>query len=81
MAWADRCDMTLRRVVGQPGDQDMLSIWSKLARPREKYSGAGPTYNRLNRERKEGEKVAKGFAVARNWGNSQGASCFAIPWQ
>jgi len=36
----------------------------------------------MNRERKGGEKVAEGFAVAKNWGNSQGAkgpSCFVIP--
>ena len=59
----------------------MLSNWRNLPRPREKCSGEGPTYNRLNRE-KEGEKVAEGFAVAMNWDNSQGAkepSCFVIP--
>jgi hypothetical protein len=33
-------------------------------------------------KRKEGEKVAEGFGVAMNWGNSQGAkepSCFVVP--
>jgi hypothetical protein len=30
-----------------------LGNWRNLPRPREKYVGAGPTYNRLNRE-KEG---------------------------
>jgi hypothetical protein len=60
----------------------MLSNWRNIPSPREKYFGAGPTYNRLNRERKEGEKVTEGSAVAMNWGNSQGAkgpSHFVIP--
>ncbi len=60
----------------------MLSNWRNLPRPRAKGSGAGPTYNRMNREKEGGEKVAEGFAVAMNWGNSQGAkgpNCFVIP--
>jgi hypothetical protein len=36
-----------------------LSNWRNLPRPREKYFGAGPTYNRLNRE-KEGRREGGG---------------------
>ena len=37
----------------------MLRNWRSPPRPREKYSGAGPTYNRLNRE--TGRDVLKSF--------------------
>src|SRR5260370_35500741 len=37
----------------------MTSNWRNLTRPREKDSGAGPTYNRLNRE-KEGRREGGG---------------------
>jgi len=37
----------------------MFSNWRNLPRPREKYSGTGPTYNRLNRE-KEGRREGGG---------------------
>jgi hypothetical protein len=61
--------------------KSLNAIFGNLPRPREKDSGAGPTYNRLNRG-KEGEKVSEGFKVAMNWGNSRGAkgpSCCVIP--
>src|SRR5258707_12260254 len=37
----------------------MTSNWRNLTRPRAKDSGAGPTYNRLNRE-KEGRREGGG---------------------
>src|ERR1039458_2418584 len=37
----------------------MLSNWRNLTRPREKNSGAGPTYNRLNREKGRREGVGR----------------------
>ena len=60
----------------------MFSNWRNFSGPKEKYSGAGATYDRLNRE-KGGRREGGGrVAVAMNWGNSQGAkepSCSVIP--
>ncbi len=41
------------------GDKGMTTNWRNLTRPRAKDSGAGPTYNRLNRE-KEGRREGGG---------------------
>ena len=83
MARADRGDMTLRRGGrGSMVPRACYATGETLLVPERKTLEQVRPNNRLNRERKEGEKVAEGFAVAMNWGNSQGAkepSCFVIP--
>jgi len=67
MSRADRGDMTLRQGGRDSTVTRACSAWRNLPRPREKYSGAGPTYVKERRE--GGGRVA----VAMNWGNSRGA--------
>src|SRR2546421_263521 len=57
----------------------MLRNWRDLPRPRAKGSGAGPTYNRLNREmegRREGVVRGQSSDEMGEWPGSEGTQLF-----
>jgi hypothetical protein len=70
-------------VVGAARGQGHVKQLEKPSSSRREIGGAGSRITRNPGKSVEDERVAEGFVVAMNWGNSQGAKepcCTVTPW-
>ena len=83
MSRADRSDRPLRRGGGgSTVTRTYRATGEALLVPPRKMAEQGSRITGQTRKAAEDERVAEGFKVAMNWGNSRGAkgpNCFVIP--